>query len=513
MRTNMLTLILLISLSSWSQIETNEIKNDTIIPKMKLKLSEHTFNNFDSALVLFNNTIQPKLGNSNSKFSKYWYEQDLEKKKLTDKAVIILHYDLNFKAAQANSTILRLGLSTELNRVNGEIIKLIQSLKPKAFKSIKEVENKLALLDKHEDESSEKFKNKAKTELLTLFGNELTNFGKYSRPEELSFNKELNNLSDLINVRNDIRTELNKQMLSVKEGNEIKVNVLHTAFKKGKYYWSDQITQVKKVLFVIIDKQGDLIESTIRIEDLKSSLSKEFKDLITILKELNKGAKKQIYYDKGQAVKFNCRIFELKRWNVNPPGNLFLYTKDNSDTIKFEVFEKPIFSIKVGLSAAQIVAQDFKLDGDQLTVSLDSARRKVWEDHLFVGFNFHPGRFLSYRSPQYDPRIFNYSWGSGFMARIGLWGGFNLSLNPLDNLYTGISYDLARNFTINWGCTWNNMYETTTIDVGDISTVKDALKLSNKSYAAPQMFWGISFSPSYLVETVGLWKDNKKENN
>ena len=35
---------------------------------------------------------------------------------------------------------------------------------------------------------------------------------------------------------------------------------------------------------------------------------------------------------------------------------------------------------------------------------------------------------------------------------------------------------LARNVTISSGLTWNNLYESRTIDVGDISTLTDALR-------------------------------------
>jgi hypothetical protein len=105
--------------------------------------------------------------------------------------------------------------------------------------------------------------------------------------------------------------------------------------------------------------------------------------------------------------------------------------------------------------------------------------------------------------------MFSYDRDNSFLKRFSVFTGFNLSLQPLDNIYLGVAYDFSRNFTLNAGCTFNNTLESGKIDIGDINTVKDALKLSNKEYDNGKWFFALTFRPAVISEILGLNKEDK----
>ena len=51
--------------------------------------------------------------------------------------------------------------------------------------------------------------------------------------------------------------------------------------------------------------------------------------------------------------------------------------------------------------------------------------------------------------------------------------------------------------------------ESQAIDIGDITSVKDALKLSNKKYDNGKIFFALTFRPAVISELLGL--SEKKE--
>ena len=179
----------------------------------------------------------------------------------------------------------------------------------------------------------------------------------------------------------------------------------------------------------MIDENGDLIKSEVDLKNIESSISEEFK----VLKDIFFG---MLGGEKDEIIKYDYRFIELKKSKLRPPTNIYIYA---NDTIKIEIFEKSHFSLNVGLNSAQIELQDFKLENGMLTISPDSAKKEVWKEHLFVGFAYHPFG----RGPNFDPRLFNYSYGN-IWSRFGIWGGFNLSKKPFDNLYLGLSYELSK---------------------------------------------------------------------
>jgi hypothetical protein len=271
--------------------------------------------------------------------------------------------------------------------------------------------------------------------------------------------------------------------------------------------WSDDIIGIDNILVVIIDSHGDLGYGKFKIKNQKSSFEGELSnvgDLAVILFE-KMGEKSENSYLINESVK--VRLVELNSKKINTPSQLrYIYklkSEEKNDTLSFELLEKINLNLKLGVTSALIDRQIFKIDNKQLIVSPDSTTKDEWKQHLMINFVIRP----FYHTKEYKPKLFKYDEENSFGKRLGIVAGFNFSLTPLDNLYTGISYDLSEYFTLAIGATWNNSLVSDTIDIGDIASVKDALSLGRKNYSGAKFFWGITFSPSTIGKILGIKED------
>ncbi|SNS93152.1 hypothetical protein SAMN05421640_1673 [Ekhidna lutea] len=270
--------------------------------------------------------------------------------------------------------------------------------------------------------------------------------------------------------------------------------------------WSDDIVGINNILYVIIDGKGDLGKGKFKIDNKKSSFSQELDDVGDLALKLFKMGRKDQTFLLDEKV--NVRLVELAHNKINPPSEInYIYKladSDNNDTIKIDIKEKIRANLKLGITSAQVERSLFKIDNKQLIISPDSVQTEEIKQHLALNFVFRP----FYHTDEYKPKFFKYDYENNVLKRLGIIGGFNFSLTPFDNLYLGVSYDLSEYFTFVTGYTWNNILDSDTIDIGDISSVKDALSLARKDYGDRQLFFGLSFSPSTITKILGIKEDD-----
>ncbi|WP_254088821.1 hypothetical protein [Dawidia soli] len=278
--------------------------------------------------------------------------------------------------------------------------------------------------------------------------------------------------------------------------------------------WDEDLVACDKILMVLIDGSGKLAAANFYAETQKSVVLQEFNDVIGIVKDagiLSMGPAGKVGLATMTA---KATFIELEKKKMNAPVNVVaLFPGEDAngeaknDTVKIKIKEKVNLSFRVGVSSALIDRKMFKIDNKQLVIELDSADKEEWKQHLILTFNLNPW----YRTGDYSPEMFKYDKENSFLRRLSVFVGMNLSLAPLDNIYLGAAYDLSKNFTINGGATWNNTIQSGKIDIGEITSVKDALKLSNKKYGDAKWFFALTFRPAVISDLLGLKKDSDED--
>lgn len=276
--------------------------------------------------------------------------------------------------------------------------------------------------------------------------------------------------------------------------------------------WDDDITGCRTILVVTIDINGNLKTSTFLTELFTSAVIEELRDFGKLVKDLKIFTLASSGPTPLPSMDATVNLMELRRSKVNPPANVVGIFKGHddkgvvkNDTVRVKVREKIHLGFRVGVSSALVERKLFKIDNKQLVISLDSAKKEEWKQHLMCTFNVNPW----YRTGDYSPKMFKYDDDNKFKNRISLFTGFNLSVKPLDNIYLGLAYDLSKDFTVNFGTTWNNVNESRAIDIGDVTSLQDAIKLSNKSYDKGKIFFALTFRPAVISELLGLGDDEE----
>jgi hypothetical protein len=295
--------------------------------------------------------------------------------------------------------------------------------------------------------------------------------------------------------------------------------------------WSNYLLDTKKVYVFYLDledkwydvkekqnKDKKLSNCNIEIK-LKSSFFKQsFKDLVTLSKEVGalSGSDAKI------SEKFKCKLtmIELSPKKIKAPCDIVIKNKSFKEDFKVEIHEKNYASFQVGLANNKFRVNNFSIAGNNLTVKPDATQKEEWKSNLNALIELHPGRDIDNFRPIWktilkkdedlDKRKAGRWFSDNIFNRIGIYGGVKISKDPLASLHAGFNFAITKELYINLGWSWNNEVVPQVTEVGNITSLSDALKYAKRSYSSPEFSWGLSFSPSSVISMLGL-KD-KKEN-
>lgn len=185
--------------------------------------------------------------------------------------------------------------------------------------------------------------------------------------------------------------------------------------------------------------------------------------------------------------------FNLTTYTIDAKDSTVPYTnvykildekKKNSRTRKFNVGKEHILTLTSGIyfnrnSAKQVfvdtAGQTFK------TTNTDDAAKFV------IGFQVHPFKSLS-ADGGIVPRF--------FLKRISAFLGFEIT-NPLNNIYTGLSYDVVPGITVNYGC---HFYKYDMFKVSNGQVIDQTTR-----YKPSGSYFGVSVDPVVALSLLTIF--------
>ena len=125
--------------------------------------------------------------------------------------------------------------------------------------------------------------------------------------------------------------------------------------------------------------------------------------------------------------------------------------------------------------------------------------------------NFRPiWKVLFQKNPNKHARNAGLWLYNSTLGRMGLYGGLKISKDPLSDVHAGFNYALTKEVSVNLGWTWTNELQPQITEIGNITSLKDALKYAKRKYGTGQFSWGLSFAPSSVIQMLGLGKSKEE---
>lgn len=308
----------------------------------------------------------------------------------------------------------------------------------------------------------------------------------------------------LQNANNYFESFIKSDKPSFIENKNIIKTVLH---KKGEKY-SDYLLETKQIMIVILGGAGDLQKGEVSIKNNKSFFAQSFDDLKAFV-SLNKSV--------GGDTALPCKIIILESSKIKPPSEIFIKDSSIKEDISFTIHERNTASFQVGVVNNKFQFNNFSISNGNLVIKPDSSQKANWKSNLYALLELHIPRDIDNFRPIYKTlfkadsnRTFGQWVYDVTLSRIGIYGGFKLSDDPLSKIHAGFNYAISKELYVNFGWTWTNDVVPQVTKIGDIISLGDALKYAKRKYSKGEFSWGLSFAPSVLIETLGLKKDTKK---
>jgi hypothetical protein len=286
--------------------------------------------------------------------------------------------------------------------------------------------------------------------------------------------------------------------------------VIKTILHKKSEIFSDYLLETKQIMIIILGGAGDLQKGQISIKNNKSFFTQSMENLISISTDVFKGV---------GVSSLPCKIIILEPSKIKPPSEIFIKDSSIKEDISFTVHERNVASFQIGVVNNKFQLNNFSISGGNLLVKPDSSQKANWKSNLYALIEIHIPRDIDNFTPIYkiifkgvdSNRTFGRWLYDVTLSRIGIYGGFKLSDDPLSKIHAGFNYAISKELYANFGWTWTNDVVPQVTKIGDITSLGDALKYAKRKYSSGQFSWGLSFAPSVLIETLGLKKDTKKE--
>jgi hypothetical protein len=309
---------------------------------------------------------------------------------------------------------------------------------------------------------------------------------------------------------------------------------LHKDRTTGK--WTNYLLETKKVYVFMLDLEDDwyqlfesknidskLSNSSIDIKYKTSFFKQSFEDLSSAYKLINGMGAPPAAQNKGSNYGFRLTMIEIDPKRVKAPCDIVVKNKSFKEDFKIAVHERNFVSFQVGLANNKFSANNFSIANNNLVVKPNDTQKEEWKSNLTALIAFHPfGRDIDNFNPiwkslfarnsdieEKNKRAAKWFYNNLF-SRIGIYGGVKISKDPLSGLSAGFNYALTKEFSVNLGWTWTNEVIPQVTEIGNITSLPDALKYARRDYSKPKFSWGLTFAPSSVISMLGL-KD-KKEN-
>lgn len=287
---------------------------------------------------------------------------------------------------------------------------------------------------------------------------------------------------------------------------------------KGDATISSYLLETKTVYFVFIDMSdayynatgntdGDKKLSNVAFKIVKktSFFQQSFKDLSSVWSGLMGGSSTNMNTLKLTIVKINPS-------QIKAPCDIVGSSKTiTTDQMTYTVHELNVASFQVGIENAKYAVNDFSISGGNLSVTPDSAQKSNWKSSAYAILEIHIPRDIDTFQPLWKDifskgrhRSVGQYLYDATLSRIGIYGGVKISKDPLSNLYAGFNYALTKELAINFGWTWTNQITPQVSQIGNITSLSDALQYARRKYSASSFSIGLSFAPSAIITMLGL---------
>lgn len=415
---------------------------------------------------------------------------------LEKSAIIFLRHGLNGSAllldkdslALVKSDLLLKTLNTQIDSIkkaNRIIDSLIYVVKYKSEISDREYDLIISTLG-----ADNKMKSFLSTEKASILKNIKV---KLLLTEELEGRK-----LDLLKKLQLIDDKSTRNTPSFVEGKDIVQTILHKKFGK----FSSYLLSTKKIMLVILGGEDDLQNAEITIKNKKNYFRQSFEDLLSAIPAL-----------KGVTSELTCKVIVLNEKKINPPSELII-KPDSTKEIVFAIHEKNVASFQIGVVNNKLQLNNFSISGGNLVVKPDSNQKTNWKSNLYALLELHLPRDIDNFRPIYKTifkgvdsnRTFGHWVDDVILSRVGVYGGFKISDDPLSTLHAGFNFAISKELYINFGWSWTNQVQPQVTSIGNINSLQDAVKYAKRKYGDKQFSWGLSFAPSALISSLGLGK-------
>lgn len=415
---------------------------------------------------------------------------------LETSAIIFLRHGLNGpallldkdpKALLKNDLLLK-KLNTQadsIKQANKIIDSLIFVIKYKNEISEKEYDHIISTLGEEN-----KMKNFLSTEKISILKNPKIKLLLIEEMEERKI--------DLIKKLKILDDKNIKNTPSFEESKDIVQTILHKKYDR----FTDYLLSTKKIMIVILGGDNDLQNAEITIKNKINYFKQSFEDLLSTIPKL-----------KGITSELTCKVIILNTKMINPPSELSI-KPDSAKAIVFTIHEKNVASFQIGVINNRLNLNNFSISGGNLVVKPDVNQKTNWKSNLFALLELHLPRDIDNFRPIYktifkgvdSKRTFSNWLDDVILARIGIYGGFKISDDPLSTLHTGLNFAISKELYINFGWTWSNQIQPQVTPIGSINSLQDAVKHAKRKYGDNQFSWGLSFAPSALISSFGITK-------
>ena len=292
---------------------------------------------------------------------------------------------------------------------------------------------------------------------------------------------------------------------------------------------SNYLYATKNVLIVYVDASSEyysqpdntnnqpnqLVNSIVQINYKTSFFSQSFKDLTTLISSVGVLSSQNV-----QSPKLTLTFVLIDPKRIKDPCDIVIQNKTFAKDLTFSVHERNFASFQTGLVNNKYTLNNFSISNVNLNVTPDTTN---WQSHIYALLEFHPwGRDIDNFLPLWkslfskSPDIIKNSGKSESLHnvwnwlmyntayRIGVYGGLQISKDPLSNLYAGFNYAVTKELSVNFGWVWANEVVPQVTEIGNITSVSDALQYAKRSYSKGKFSWGLSFAPSELISLLGI---------
>ncbi len=289
-------------------------------------------------------------------------------------------------------------------------------------------------------------------------------------------------------------------------------SIIISQSKYQKNGWSSYLLGKKDVLIIEVNTPTQNFDNTTVKVNLKTSLTKQtWMDALTVLKAAA-GPIPEDEFIQGVSLTFK----EVDKTKLKAPCEIIDSVK-SKELIKTLIHDKNIVTLQIGVENTNYSLKNFSISSGNLVVTPDSSQKKSWKSNLFVVAEFHLPRDVDNFQPLwkalfgkntyegkdkngfYHSRLYNVT-----LDRIGVYGGFKVSQDPLSNLFAGFNYAISKEVYFTLGWTWTNEITPQVTSIGNITSLSDAEKYAKRKYSTGQFSWGLSFVPSAIISALGL---------